>query len=422
MSLYFQKKKCRICGNERLMPVLDLGSMPPANHFLRKSELRKPEPRFPLAVQFCNRCSLLSLRQVVDPRLLFGGYRYQTGASAPLVAHFEEEARMIARKFIRSKDDLVVEFGSNDGALLAELKGRCRVLGIDPAKNVAALARRRGVRTVTAFFGEKAATRLRREYGQAKVIIANNVFAHIDDLHDCMRGVALLLGKDGVFISESHWVGNLIGEGGFDQIYHEHLSYYSLHALARLAKMHGLVITHVELFPIHGASMRAYMRKEGQPDAPERILGNNIRTGKSVRRLLAREKKLGLTKLSTFRTFARKAAKTRDSLRKLIRKLNRTGKTIAGYGAPAKGNTLLNYCGLDARDIAFLTDTTPSKQGLFTPGSHIPVVPPEVLKTYSPDYLLLLAWNYADAILEKEKTLCAKGVKFVIPVPRVRII
>lgn len=409
MAQHIQKKQCRICGNRRLIPVLGLGRQPPANRFLRHRELQKPEPRFPLAVQFCENCALLQLCHAVNSRLLFNGYRYETGASAPLVEHFEEEARMIVRSFIRDKNELVVELGSNDGALLAALTGRCCILGIDPAKNLAAVARKRGVPTVAAFFNEQTANRILKKRGEAKVIIANNVLAHIDDIHDVMRGVCALLAHDGVFVSESHWVGNLIGEGGFDQLYHEHLSYYSLHALAELARMHGLVVTNVKLFPIHGASIRVYMQRHGQ-------------SGASVRRLLAREKKLGLTEISVFRRFACKARETRVRLRRLIMGLALEGKRIAGYGAPAKGNTLLNYCGLGVREIAFITDTTLSKQGLFTPGTHIPVVSPETLKKNPPDYLFLLAWNYADAILKKERALRAKGVKFIIPAPKVRTV
>ncbi|TSC57072.1 MAG: methyltransferase family protein [Parcubacteria group bacterium Greene0416_79] len=335
------QRQCRICGNGRLIPILDLGAQPPANGFLTARQLKRPEARFPLVVQFCESCSLLSLRHTVDSRVLFKNYRYETGASAPLVAHFAEEARMIERQFIRNKSDLVVEFGSNDGALLSALKGTCRVLGVDPAKSVATLAKKRGVLTVTAFFGEKSAERIRKRYGQARVIIANNVFAHIDDVHDVMRGITALLRPDGVFISESHWVGNLIGEGGFDQIYHEHLSYYSLHALRCLAHEHGLVVTKVELVPIHGECLRVSMRKQGV-------------SGASVKRLLRREKSLGLTQLSIFLTFARKADKTRMTLRQLINKLIRKKNTIAGYGAPAKGNTLLNYLQIGKRDIALL--------------------------------------------------------------------
>jgi len=409
MARYFQKKQCRICGNTRLVSVLDLGRQSPANNFLKKSEMNRKKPRFPLAVQFCENCSLLSLCHVVDPEILFVGYQYLTGASAPLVAHFVEEAKMIARKFIRDKSNLVVEFGSNDGTLLAELKDYCRVLGVDPARNVAARAKKRGVPTILAFFGERTAKHIQARHGHARVIVANNVFAHIDALHDVMRGIRTLLREDGVFISESHWVGNLIGEGGFDQIYHEHLSYYSLHALRTLAGVHGLIITDAELLPIHGASLRVTMRRAGT-------------AGASVRQLLLHEEKIGLTRLATFERFAKRASANKAELRELFRELKRKQKTIAGYGAPAKGNTLLNYCGFGRRALAFITDTTPSKQGLLAPGTHIPIVPPAILKTELPDYLLLLAWNYADAILEKEKALRAKGVKFIIPVPRVRIV
>lgn len=421
MPYFFQKKQCRICGNRRLVPVLDLGKQPPANRFLRRSEFPKPEPRFPLAVQFCPRCSLLSLCHVVNPKILFKNYRYVTSASAPLVAHFEEEAEMIARKFIKSKEDLVLEFGSNDGALLAALKEQCRVLGVDPAKNLAKIARKRGVPTIPAFFGEMAGKRIQKEYGQAKVIIANNVFAHIDGIHDCMRGIVALLAEDGVFVSESHWVGNLIGDGGFDQIYHEHLSYYSLHALMRLAKMHGLVVTNAELFPIHGASIRACMQKQGAPSASVNPHTKNL-FGVGVKRLLSRERKLGLTRLATFQRFARRVLENRAELRHLLQELKRKKKIIAGYGAPAKGNTLLNYFKITKKDIPFITDTTPEKQGTFTPGTHIPIVSPSVLKTSPPDYLLLLSWNYASAILEKEKALRRQGVKFIIPVPKVKIV
>lgn len=389
--------------------MLNLGAQPPANNFLTKRELTLPEARFPLVVQFCEKCSLLSLRHSVNPRVLFKNYHYETGASFPLVAHFREEARMLKRRYRLKKNDLVVEFGSNDGVLLSELTSTCRVLGVDPAKNLTALARKRGVQTVVAFFGEKTAKRMRSVNGQARIIVANNVFAHIHDLRDVMKGVNTLLQEDGVFVSEAHWVGNLLNEGGFDQIYHEHLSYYSLHALKALADSHSLVITDVELVPIHGESLRVYMQKQGRPNA-------------RVTRLLSREKALGLTKIKVFIDFGKKIEKNRAEIRKLLSGLKRTHKTIAGYGAPAKGNTLLNYFNIGQVTLDFITDTTHAKQGLYTPGTHIPVVSPEVLKTGLPDYFLLLAWNYADAILRKESALRAKGVKFIIPVPKVKVV
>ena len=383
---------CRICGNTRLTPVLDLGAQPPANSFLKRSELGRKEPRFPLSVQFCTECSLLSLRHVVDPRVLFKNYHYETGASAPLVLHFQEEAQMLKDRYTLGAKDFVVEFGSNDGILLSELLGTCRVLGVDPAKNLSLQAEKRGVKTLTAFFGENTAERIRSANGAARVIVANNVFAHIHNIHDVMRGVALLLTEDGVFVSESHWVGNLIHEGGFDQIYHEHLSYYSLHALHALAKAHKLVITDVEVVPIHGASLRVCMQRQGKPST-------------SVSRLLAREKKLGLTTKGVFQDFGKKVKKNRADVRAVLFRLKRKHKRVAGYGAPAKGNTLLNYFNIGHETLDFITDTTPAKQGLYTPGTHIPVVSPEILASHPPDYFLLLAWNYASAILEKEAPL-----------------
>lgn len=409
MQKIIKKEFCRICGNMKLRKVLDLGTMPPANNFLRVGELKKPEQRFPLAVQFCEKCFLLSLCHVVDSEILFKNYHYLTGASAPLAKHFTEEARMIYEKLISDKNDLVVEFGSNDGVLLSALKEKCRVLGVDPAKNVASFAMKQGVETVTAFFSEKTARKIKQKYGEAKVIVANNVFAHIDDIHNCMRGIALLLRPDGVFISESHWVGNLVGGGGFDQIYHEHLSYYSLYSMKYLASIFGLVITKVEIVPIHGESIRVFMKKRGVSED-------------SAHRLLALEKKLGLTKIETFQRFSKGVAENRDAIKLLLKEIKRSKKTVAGYGAPAKGNTLLHYFGIGKQDLLFVTDTTIFKQGLLTPGAHIPVVSPGILKTNPPDYLLLLSWNYADAILEKERDLREQGVKFIIPVPKVRVV
>ena len=409
MKPYVIKSECRICKGRKLIPVLDLGRTPPANNFLSVGELAKPEPRFPLAIQFCSSCTLVSLRHVVDPIILFKNYRYLTSASAPLVAHFKTLADTIKDTALSGTDDLVVEFGSNDGVLLGALKGFCRVLGVDPAKSVRALAKARGVNTVTDFFGERSATSIRKTYGEAKVIVANNVFAHIDDLDDVMCGVNVLLRSDGVFISESHWVGNLIGKGGFDQIYHEHLSYYSLHALVHLALRFNLTIIDAKLVPIHGESLRITMAKTGTPSS-------------AVRTLLAKEKKLGITQVSAFRTFGKQVIQNRKELISLLQHLIKEGKTVMGYGAPAKGNTLLNYFHISPRELLCITDTTPLKQGLFTPGAHIPVVSPNILKQSPPDYLLLLSWNYATEILKKERALRKQGVKFILPVPQVRVV
>ncbi|MDP2909973.1 MAG: class I SAM-dependent methyltransferase, partial [bacterium] len=241
------------------------------------------------------------------------------------------------------------------------------------------------------------------------LIIANNVFAHIDDLKDVMRGIKKLLGDKGIFVFEVHWVGNLIGEGGFDQIYHEHLCYFSLHALLRLMQEQKLEIFDVELIPIHGQSMRVYV-------------GKKMGVSGSVNRFLKTEKNLGLNSAETFLKFAEKTKNNKEKLLNFLLNLRGGGKTIAGYGAPAKGNTLLNYCGIDGKILDFIVDTTPLKQGLYTPGSHIRIWHPDKLKEFQPDYLLLLAWNYADMIIANEAEYRKKGGKFIIPVPEVKVV
>ena len=328
--------------------------------------------------------------------------------SPVLVEHFTKEAIEVTQRYQVKKDDLVVEIGSNDGILLSAIKDRVRVLGVDPAETAAVLAKELGVDTVVDFFGESVAQELVRKHGKAKVIFANNVIAHIDDLDDVFKGVQTLLSDDGAFVAEVHWVYNLIGDGGFDQIYHEHLSYFSLHSYRRLAERFGLIVADVEVVPIHGESLRLYLQKKGKPSA-------------RVVKLLAREKKAGLHSIRGYRHFAPKVQKNRKELRKLLDTLKKKGATIAGYGASAKGNTLLNYMGISKKHLNYITDTLPSKQGTFTPGAHIPVVPPSELFAHRPEYLLLLAWNYAPNIMHKERALRAQGTKFIIPVPKARI-
>ncbi|MDO8590480.1 MAG: class I SAM-dependent methyltransferase [bacterium] len=406
---YVFKSDCRACGGKKFQEIIDLGEMPLANAFLTKDRLADKELCAPLTVYFCKSCALVQLRHVVDPKILFKDYHYQTSASAPLVLHFKKLAQEIMAKHIKSKNDLVVEIGSNDGSLLENIKTSCRVLGIDPAPGMAEIAKSKGVPTLTAFFNETAAEKILKSHGPAKVIIANNVLAHIDDLASVFEGINKLLNPTGVFIFEAHWVGNLIGKGGFDQIYHEHLCYFSLYTINKLASKFDLKILDVSLEKIHGQSIRVTLGKIGTPK-------------KSVARTLAKEKKLGLQTARVFKTFAQKVKKNKRALVSLLQKLKRGNKKIVGYGATAKGNTLLNYCGIKQETLDFITDTTVLKQNLFTPGTHIPIVPPEKLNEIIPDYILLLSWNYAEEILKKESALRKRGVKFIIPVPRVKVI
>ncbi|MFA6339070.1 MAG: sugar nucleotide-binding protein [Candidatus Paceibacterota bacterium] len=406
---YYRRKKCRICDSTDLVEILNLGKTPLANSFIKSEDLKSEEKTFPLALNFCKNCSLVQLTHIVDPKLLFIDYHYLTSASKPLVEHFTALADEIADTFAKQKNDLVVEIGSNDGVLLGRIKDRCRVLGVDPAQNVADIAKEKGVDTLCKFFNSEVGDEIAKKHGNAKVIVANNVIAHIDDLKSVFKGVKSLLSKDGVFIFEAHWVGNLISDGGFDQVYHEHLSYFSLHSVKYLCKIFGLTVIDVNIVPIHGESIRFYISKKGKES-------------QFVKNLLKKEKELKLTDLSTYKNFKNKAEKNKQQLNKLLSDLKKQNKKIIGYGAPAKGNTLLNYFNINSNLLDFITDTTPLKQGLFTPGTHIKIFPPEKIAECKPDYIILLSWNYAEQILEKEKLLREKGIKFIIPVPKVKIV
>lgn len=409
MEKYYHRTTCSICGSRNLSLVLDLGQMPLANAFLKKEELFLPEDKFPLCVYFCRDCSSLQLLDILDPEILFKHYDYLTSASKPLAEHFVWMGKELAEEFVSSQKDLVVEIGGNDGVLLEAIKEKCRVLNIDPAENVAEISRRKGIETISCFFSEGAAEKILSEHGNAKVVVANNVMAHTENLKGIFSGVKKLIGEDGVFVFEVHWVGNLIGEGGFDQICHEHIFYHSLTVLKHLAESIGLKIFDIKLVPIHGQSMRVFAAK-------------NFEIRSSVDEFLAKEKNLGLDKEETFLAFAQKISDNKKRLVDMLGQIKEEGKMIVGYGAPAKGNTLLNYFQIGHGLLDFLTDTTPLKQGLYSPGMHIPVVSPDRIDEKRPDYFLLLAWNYADVILAKEQKMIEKGSKFIIPVPEAKIL
>lgn len=402
---FIHQTNCRICQSANLVKILDLGEMPLANALLRKEDLNKPEPKFPLVVYFCQDCGLLQLLDVVNPEILFRHYYYLTSTSEPLAEHFRELGKNLANRFVESKNDLVIDIGGNDAVLLDSIKNRCRVLNIEPARNVAKISQEKGVDTIDDYFGAALAEKILKKHGPAKVVVATNVIAHIDDLADVIEGVKILIGDKGIFVMEAHWVGNLLGfsgDGGFDQIYHEHLSYFSLSALEKLFNRFGLKIFDVNLIPIHGQSLQI-------------CIGQNRDISKSVGEFLEKEKELGLDKTQTYLNFAKKVENNRNELRVLLLKLKQENKKIVGYGAPAKGNVLLNYCKIGNEILDFIVDDSFLKQGLYTPGTRIPIYPSDRLKENQPDYLLLLAWNYADAILKKEKPLRDKGVKFIMP-------
>jgi len=407
---YIHKTQCRICKGSDLTRILSLGEHPPVDNFIKDSEI-KDEKRYPLEMYFCNECSLVQLLDVVDEEELFhGDYAYFSSASKPLVEHFRSYADDLKNEYM-NEGDLVVDIGSNDGVLLQFFTDSYRALGIEPSSNVAELAREKGIETLDGFFNVAMAKDIVAKHGKAKVVTANNVFAHIDDIDEIVLAVKELLAEDGVFVTESHYLYDLISKREFDTVYHEHLCYYSVKPLSHFFKRFDMEICDVRRVPTHGGSIRVYART---------ISSEPVKS--NVQELIELEKKAGLHTVSGFDSFQRDVDAIRTELTELVRDFRKEGKVVTAYGAPAKGNTLLNFCGFTRDDIAYITDTTPYKIGLLTPGSHIPVVSPEILQTQTPDYILLLAWNYRDFILEKEKELRERGAKFIIPVPIVEIV
>jgi SAM-dependent methyltransferase len=401
-----------MCKSERLSQFFDLGETALANSFLSKEALNEPESKYPLKVFFCEECHLAQLIHVVEPKILFRNYIYFSSGMPVLPEHFKKYAEEVVNNFVKSRTDLVVEIGSNDGLLLGAIKDLgVKVLGVDPAINIAKVANERGVETLPEFFNENLAGEIVKKYGHAKVMIGNNVVAHINDHHDLISGASTLLTEDGIFIFEAPYFVDMFENFAFDSIYHEHLSYLSIRPLKKFFNKFGMEIFDVKIFPVQGNSIRCYAGKIGK-----------YKIQSSVDELVKGEEKIGLNKLSTHVKLAKDIKEMKNKTIKLLKELKSRGKKIAAYGAPARGNTLLSYYGIGADTLDYATEELPSKIGLFTPGTHIPVIHIEEARKNPPDYFLLSAWNYKDAIFKKEAALREKGVKFIIPVGRVEIL
>lgn len=413
MSRAFSRRSsCRICKDSRLLPFLSLGELPLANNYLTERELSFPEQRLPHSLYYCRNCSLVQLIDVVDPEILFRNYPYFSSASKPLVDHFSRVASEVLECYVEGQEDLVCEIGSNDGIFLKNFLGKTRVVGVDPARHIATVASAQGIPTLPEFFDEKQAAEILNDFGKARIIFAANVFAHIDNLDGVMEGVRTLLEDDGVFIFEVHRFADMLVTKCFDQIYHEHLCYFTLRPLEHLLGQFGMRIFDVKKIPIHGESFHIHAAKEG----------NNNFERESVARMREEESLMGLDDVQTHISFADEVGKLKNHIREMLVGIKSSGKRIVGYGAPSKGNTLLNYCDIDNNIVDYIVDTTPFKQGLFTPGSRIPIYPPQRIYEDTPDYVLLLAWNYADYILNKEHMLRDNGTKFIIPIPSPTIV
>jgi SAM-dependent methyltransferase len=403
--------RCRICGASHFQPILSLGRTPLANALLSEGDLATPEPTFPLDLVRCTTCSLVQITLSVPPERLFSDYVYFSSFSDAWVAH----ARRIALRLVEDRrlgaESLVAEVASNDGYLLQHYRDSgVPVLGIEPAANIATVAESRGIPTVVQFFGRECAAALRADGRQADVIHANNVLAHVPDLTGVVAGFRTLLAPTGVVVVEAPYVRDMVDHGEFDTIYHEHLCYFSLTALVRLFADQGLTIVDVERLPTHGGSLRIFAEHH-----------ETAHPTPSVATLLAEEHTWGINDDARYQQFATDAARIRRELVALVRDLRAQGRTVAAYGAAAKGNTLLNYCGLTHDDLAFVADRSTYKHGKFTPGAHLPIVSADALAERRPDDTVLLAWNFADEIVAQQASYRAAGGRFIIPVPRVEM-
>src|SRR3989344_4357701 len=413
MQLVRRRVTCRACGNNQLTLVLNFGKTPPANSFVKKKFIGLKERYFPLEVWFCKQCSMLQLGHVVNPQLLFHDYVYVSSTSPVFVRHFEMLAKDMGKKLRLKENSLVVDIGSNDGILLKPFKQKgMRVVGIEPAGNIARIARKSGIDTVTHFFDVQLAQQLVRKYGKAKLVTATNVFAHIDNLDEVVRGVQILLDDDGVFLVEVSYVGEVIKNNLFDTVYHEHVSYWSLMALRSFFNRVGMEIFDAERINTHGGSIRGLARKKSQSAMVSRVV-----TG-----IIKQEKMQRLHLISTYRLFQRRIEKNKRRFWKLMNSLKAGKYRVAGFGAPAKTTTLLHYFGVTKNQIEYIVDDSPLKQGLFTPGTHIPVVTAQVMKENQPDYVVIFAWNFADAIMKAHRRYIQLGGKFIIPVPVPKIV
>jgi hypothetical protein len=412
---YHRRTTCRVCGAERLRPFQDLGPMPLANAFLSPGQGFQGERTYPLQVCLCAGCGLVQTPDVVDPEILFQSYPYLSGISSAMGAHFRACARRVVERLRLVPGDLVVEVASNDGTLLESFRAEgVRTLGVEPAVDVAERARRKGIETVARFFDVRLAEVLRAERGGARVVVANNVLAHVDEPVDFLSGCRALLdgGAGAAVVVEVPWLGDLVGGLEYDTIYHEHLCYFSVTALLRLFSEAGLAIDEVERLPVHGGSLRVWA-------SPRK--GSHAH-GLQAMKWLEAEREEGLADFERLSRFAREAGESRQALVALLKSLRAGGASIAACGAPAKGNALLNACRIGPELVEYVVDKSPLKVGSLTPGMHLPVLPVSALEEKRPDYALLLAWNLQDEMREQHRGWLAKGGRFIVPIPRPEVL
>jgi 2-polyprenyl-3-methyl-5-hydroxy-6-metoxy-1,4-benzoquinol methylase len=403
---------CRFC-NAKLISFCDLGQSPLSNSFLEESQLQTKETFYPLHAYVCEICYLVQLDEFESPKNIFTNYAYFSSYSETWLKHCQEYTNQVISRFKINHNKKVIEIASNDGYLLKYFKEeKIPVLGIEPAENVAQVAESSGIPTVKSFFNSELAQNLQAENKQADLLICNNVLAHVPNLNDFIAGLKILLKPEGVITLEFPSLSKLIEQNQFDTIYHEHFSYFSCLTVEKIFLHHGLTLFDIDELNTHGGSFRIYVQHQEST-------GNPI--SENVSRVKRMEKNKGLDKLSSYLNFKKQVEKTKHQLYSFLTEKKKQGKVIAAYGAPAKGNTLLNYCNIGTDLIDYTVDLNPGKQDHFLPGTHIPIFHPDKIKDTKPDYLLILPWNIKSEIMEQMKFINAWGGKFVIPIPKIMV-
>ncbi len=405
---------CRFCGTQLKHSLVDLGMSPLCQTHITPENLNAMEPFYPLHALVCSKCFLVQLQAYVSSSDIFSEYAYFSSYADSWVAHAKRYAEAMIGRLKLTPKSLVMEIASNDGYLLQHfVASNVPVLGVEPAANVAKVAVEKGVRSEVVFWGKKSAAELAAKYGKPDLLLGNNVLAHVPDLNDFVAGMKTALGSRGVITMEFPHLQQLMEQNQFDTIYHEHFSYFSFVAVERVFAHHGIVLFDVDELPTHGGSLRIYGRHAEDDSKP---------VTDAVRNLKARELKLGYERIETYANFGEQVKETKRKLLEFLIATKRAGKTIVGYGAPGKGNTLLNYCGIRRDFLDYTVDRNPYKAGKFTPGTHIPILSPDVIAQTKPDYVLLLPWNLKDEITQQLSYIRKWGGRFVVPIPEVKVL
>ena len=406
---------CRFCNSKLKHVFADLGKSPIANSYLKRNEINKMEPFYPLCAYVCSKCFLVQVGEFEKAKNIFKNYIYFSSYSKTWLDHVKKFVDESIKKFKIKQNTHVVEIASNDGYLLKNFKKyKIPVLGIEPAKNIAKIANKNKIPTIPKFFGAKTAKDLVKNGKKADFLIAFNVLPHVPNLKDFVKGLKILLKPEGIIVIQfSAYLMSLIQKTAFDNIYHEHFSYFSLYTLNKIFSAYGLKIFNAKELSIHGGSLRIYATHSNN---------NKINISKKIKELIVKEKNNGLKKISTYTNFNDKVKDLKSNIRKFFVDAQKKGKTTICYGAPAKGNTLLNYCGITNDLIEFTVDISPHKQGLYLPGTHIPIYGPEYIKKVKPDYIVILPWNLKDEIMEQLSFIRKWKGKFVIPIPNMRVV